>query len=171
MNSHPTSSDSASQASLPRQKKKNAAESNSEPPSYCSKVGKTAKPSPKKRPTARTSQPLLQPPVPTHLLTKVMGRAMPDKTLHEMDDITSGMGAALFVQISAAGTPEYEEEERVIAECNEYRAGLGALLDGGMNDQFFDADKVTVVDESEVSPSELAPYPKVLHNHFFLCSQ
>ncbi|KNC75570.1 hypothetical protein SARC_11909 [Sphaeroforma arctica JP610] len=32
--------------------------------------------------------PLLQPPVPAHLLTKVMGRPMPDKTLHEMDDIT-----------------------------------------------------------------------------------
>ncbi|KNC80116.1 hypothetical protein SARC_07516 [Sphaeroforma arctica JP610] len=38
--------------------------------------------------TTPSSQPLLQPPVPTHLLTKVMGRPIPDKTLHEMDDVT-----------------------------------------------------------------------------------
>ncbi|KNC80352.1 hypothetical protein SARC_07287 [Sphaeroforma arctica JP610] len=72
-------------AKIPRPKAPN---SSSEPPSYCSKVDKPAKPSPKKGPTTPASQPLLQPPVPTHLLTKVMGRPMPDKTFHKMDDVT-----------------------------------------------------------------------------------
>ncbi|KNC83823.1 hypothetical protein SARC_03952 [Sphaeroforma arctica JP610] len=60
--------------------------SSSEPPSYRSKVGNPTKPTPQKTPIPPTSQPLLQPPVPAHLLTKVMGRPMADKTLHEMDE-------------------------------------------------------------------------------------
>ncbi|KNC78321.1 hypothetical protein SARC_09245 [Sphaeroforma arctica JP610] len=62
--------------------------SSSEPSSYRSKVGNPTKPTPQKTPIPSTSQPLLQPPVLAHLLTKVMGRLMTDKTLHEMDDIT-----------------------------------------------------------------------------------
>ncbi|KNC78431.1 hypothetical protein SARC_09138 [Sphaeroforma arctica JP610] len=62
--------------------------SSSEPPSYHSKVDKPENPSPKKRPTPSASQSLPQPPVSKHLLTKVVGRPIPDKTLHEMDDIT-----------------------------------------------------------------------------------
>ncbi|KNC83735.1 hypothetical protein SARC_04014 [Sphaeroforma arctica JP610] len=58
------------------------------PFSSSSKVGNPTKPTPQKTPIPSTSQPLLQPPVPAHLLTKVMGRPKPDKTLHEMDDIT-----------------------------------------------------------------------------------
>ncbi|KNC87879.1 hypothetical protein SARC_00013 [Sphaeroforma arctica JP610] len=78
MKAHPT----------PSEPRPRAPNSSSEPSSYCSKGDKPAKPSPKKRPTTPASQPLLQSPVPTHLLTKVMGRPMPDKTLHEMDDVT-----------------------------------------------------------------------------------
>ncbi|KNC84971.1 hypothetical protein SARC_02826 [Sphaeroforma arctica JP610] len=43
---------------------------------------------PKKAPISPTSQSLLQPPVPAHFLTKVMGRPMLDKLSTEMDDIT-----------------------------------------------------------------------------------
>ncbi|KNC74616.1 hypothetical protein SARC_12843 [Sphaeroforma arctica JP610] len=70
--------------------------SSSEPPSYRSKVGNPTKPTPQKTPIPPTSQPLLQPPVPAHLLTKVMDRPMPDKTLHEMDDITPPPSQSVF---------------------------------------------------------------------------
>ncbi|KNC81319.1 hypothetical protein SARC_06354 [Sphaeroforma arctica JP610] len=81
------------------------------------------------------------------------------------------VGAGVFAQIPPSGAPEWDEEQECIAECNDYKKGLGlppvdihpqvlrlGLLEGETNEQLSHTERITEIDDTlEPLPTEPVP--------------